>query len=237
MRHQVVIAFVVLMLFSTSGSTSGREDDGPGGGVSGYVTRHGFPVPARVELRRKPAGDDLESPLVLLGPPLAVVSPDERGVFRFDRLEPGTYELRAIAEGAIDFRSFEVERPGHRLTVRLSPAPMGPVVAGRAVWADGAPFHGTVSSQTGVVATDHEGAFALTTGARHERRIVLFEKGRIRRSIVVPTDGQVVVDAGLVPSAGRILAADLGVPLAGARLPKGPPPGHHHHRHGRGGTV
>lgn len=216
MRRPVALALVVLFL--CCGLTDGQEQADPGGGVAGLVTRHGFPVAALVELRRMPTGEYLDVPPAMPGPPLAVVSAAEDGAYRFDRLAPGRYELRAITGYAACFETFEIEQRGERCSIHLSPVPVGEVVSGHAAWSDGTPFQGIVSSRTGVVATSGDGAFSLTTGVHSERRITVFAERRIRRNLIIPDDGQVIVDADLVVDAGTVIAAVGGDPLPGATV-------------------
>jgi hypothetical protein len=212
----VLLVFFVILL--CTGLSDGQETTDPAGGVAGLVTRHGFPVPARVELRRMPTGEQLDAPPAAPGPPLAVVSAARDGSYRFDHLAPGRYELRAISESAVCFETFEIEKRGERCSLGLSLAPVGELVAGRARWSDGTPFPGIVSSRTAVVATDGDGAFSLTTRVGSGRRIVVFQERRIRRELIVPDDGQVIVDADLVSGAGTVLTAMGGVPLPGATV-------------------
>jgi hypothetical protein len=214
MPHRAVIVIVALLLCAASGAASDHDGSDRGGGVAGFVTRHGFPLSARVELRLMQ--DDFVRPPKAAGAPLAIVETDDQGAFRFDRLDPGRYELRATGKGMSDIRWFDIEISGQRRIVRLSPEAVGPVIAGCAVWVDGSPFRGSVSSECGIVPTGEDGSFESTVGDQSERRIEVWQKGRIRRSMIIPPDGKVVIDAGLMTITGRVLSTETGEALAGA---------------------
>ena len=92
MRPRIVVLTVIVLLLAGTVWPGERG----GGGISGFVTRHGFPLEARVELRRFADGGEFENPLVLQGPALASVPTDENGAFRFDGLGQS---LKGIVKG------------------------------------------------------------------------------------------------------------------------------------------
>ena len=89
MLRRAPLAVIALLVAVASGLSPGQETEGTGGGVDGFVTRFGFPLRVRVELREAAGGHGLEHPLVAPGAPLSAVETDARGAFRFNRLGPG----------------------------------------------------------------------------------------------------------------------------------------------------
>jgi len=209
---------------------------------SGRVTSHGFPVRARIEIRRTralsgPEGVDGFARVLFPrgeapGPPLRVVSTDPDGSYRVEGLPTGDYRLRISGPDGI------VRRAGHRSTVigeawaaDFEIDSSGREVHGRAVWSDGSPFRGRVVFSRVDTVTDEDGRFRLAGMTASAGHITLREAGRISRGFEVPEDGdlELTVDEGLTVREGRVTAAGGGNPVGGAFVfghgPARSPPG------------
>jgi len=188
----------------------------------GRVTRRGESVAARVELRAlgldpHPLDEPPDSPM-------EAAAADPESGFRFENLEPGTYEIRAIAEdGAIGAAVAVIERS--RAHVRKDvPLAVGPhTLRARVRWGDGTAFEGRVVVGDRRIATDSAGRFevpGLDTGLV----VLRFElPGRFRsgpREIWLPDENDLDLTVGLgwKELTGRVVSAVDDRPIAGAVL-------------------
>jgi len=208
--------------------------------ILGQVTRHGFPVAARVEIRARRSLDPMDgidgdyrfrkllAPQHTPGPPLRVVEVGPDGECRIADLPIGEYRLRIFGAGGDEAEAHvRLDVPGAVHVERLEIGVTGREVRGRATWSDGRPFLGEVSARGSHTTTGPEGRFRLARIHEHASGIVFRSTGRISREFVFQTEEPlvVVVDEGLGFRMGRVVAADSGAPIGGARVLAGRSPG------------
>jgi protocatechuate 3,4-dioxygenase beta subunit len=206
------------------------------GVLEGTVRVRGVASKARVELRRR----EPTQILLAAGPPLAAVTTDDAGRFRFANVAQGTYEVRSVVEGVVPGYSYA--RSNGRQTLEVPVAiPGGPhTLTGRARWPDGRPFLGTihlesrdrfhatlVASRGGTFTpTDAQGRFAFVgVGPGHvwvkasEGATFHAQLGRFW----VPQQGPLELDVGDGSPVvrGRVIDATTGEPVTQARVKGG----------------
>ncbi|MBL9086578.1 MAG: carboxypeptidase regulatory-like domain-containing protein [Planctomycetia bacterium] len=164
----------------------------------------------------------------------AVVEAGADGAFRCTVPAPASYVVVATdAEGARGRATVRLLAAGARGVVDLALLRGTERLVGRARHADGRPFVGAVGARRAgdaqdflglaSVPTDAEGRFVLEGLVAGPYLVTAFVAGRFAahsRIVVVPRAEEVVlvVDTGLVPHAGRVVADADGKPLAGARV-------------------
>ena len=219
--------------------------------IEGVVRRKGLPAPARVvahAVGRAGAGVPaswleggtdalLPATSVLAASPAATAAAGDDGRFRLGPLDPGSYEVSAVAaDGARGDASTRVPADGcvvgRDVDLRWGPERL----EGRTMRADGTPWRGMVGAYAAatwetpaarglaLVATDDEGRFALTGLERGAVRVVAFVDRTLAVTsppVTVPHAGPewaFVVDAGVRELAGRVVDDRDGRPLAGASV-------------------
>lgn len=156
------------------------------------------------------------------------------GAFRLVVPAPATYALVATdAEGARGRAGARFAAPGARVAADITLLRGGERLVGRARHADGRPFQGSIAARRVAdaadyltmtsVTTDAEGKFTLEGLVAGPYFVTAYVPGRFAaqsRIVVVPSAAELalVVDAGLGPHAGRVVADADGKPLAGAQV-------------------
>lgn len=223
---------------ATSGTISGtvRRDGRP---VAARVAVHLRlrPRPGQLLDEADPSLDGDGARIPLAGEdeaPFVVVEAGADGAFRCTVPAPATYVVAATdAEGARGRATVRLLAVGARGVVDLALLRGTEKLVGRARHADGRPFVGAVGVRRVVdaqdflglpsSATDAEGRFTLDDLVPGPYLVTAYVAGRFAahsRVVVVPQAAELVmvVDAGLVPHLGRVVADADGKPVAGARV-------------------
>ncbi len=176
------------------------------------------------------------------------VSADAGGEFAFDGVPIGYYEVRAIcADGQTGRTVAHVNRPGQLVRADLTVEAGSHTLRGRAQFRDGRAFDGWVAltveyewlggwlityddllvAQPPIAGhttrTDARGNFSVSGLRPGPYRISCLEEGAFRTLgpwVGVPRESEYVfvVDRGLVPLTGRVLAEDTDEPIPGATV-------------------
>jgi protocatechuate 3,4-dioxygenase beta subunit len=214
----------------SEGTDEVTETSGPCG-IRGTVFLGRVPTPARVEIAWTSEQDGwARDP----AQPSTVLSADARGRFELPGLRAGHYMVRATVGGMSGVvRTYVWERePWATVALEL---PGGDLhLVGRAVHVDGRPFRGEVialpvdvwgggRTRLPAIPTGEDGRFEIPGLAPGPVRLVARIPGRLE--IVgpawrVPAKEEItfVVDGGLTPIDGRVVAAEDGTPVAGATI-------------------
>ncbi|MFO0932128.1 MAG: carboxypeptidase-like regulatory domain-containing protein [Planctomycetota bacterium] len=166
--------------------------------------------------------------------PFVAADTDAEGAFRLTVPAPSTCVVVATdAEGARGRAAARVGAPGARVRADLALLRGGEKLTGRVRHADGRPFQGTVAARRAVEAedfltsatasTDAQGAFTIEGLVPGPYAVTAYVPGRFAahaRVLIVPHPAELVlvVDTGLVPHAGRVVADADGKPVAGAHV-------------------
>lgn len=209
--------------------------DGAQGAIVGTVFRAGAPAEASVEAWPLRAEEGRRSRVIspfLSDVARAVARAGADGRFELPGLAPGPYLVRAAApDGAFALARTEIGAPGARAEVRLDLPAETSVLRGRAVWADGTPFAGSVRARASTntwwfpvpapaVRTDAKGRFAAGGLPPGEVRLEFLVEGsyRLLAFTTVPREREAlfVVDSLQVEIEGRVLDTFARAPLARA---------------------
>jgi hypothetical protein len=218
------------------------------GSIEGTVRRRGKAVPARVSAwltapleegvpaswRADLRATGLVARLAADVPPVATATAGEDGRFVLPGIGAGVFEVVAVAgDGGRGFAEASRTLPDAASVVNVEVHGGPERLAGRAVYADGSPFAGRVGAAPAwadeppehalaLVATDAEGRFVLEGLEAGGNVVVAVAEGFFSQStsVAVPHAGDFtfVVDDGLAPLEGRVVADADGSPVAGATV-------------------
>jgi protocatechuate 3,4-dioxygenase beta subunit len=198
--------------------TSGGKPRSASVSVWAAVPRPEYTWPALV---LRPSGNRLRE----ADPPLLAVAAGEDGRFEVPGLAPGRYELIAeTASGAYGSTEVDIPAPSARVAARIDVPPGDLVLSGRAVLADGGPWHGLVGvpGRRRFAPTAGDGGFRFGGLTAGEVRIVALVPGEWlveSPAVGLPRAGEFRF---LVEPPGRTLAGRVldvaGRPLAGATV-------------------